>query len=66
MQFLSLSEQLTRILQCLFGSDRSPRRGNVVCACVCVSMRVSGRASLCVSVHDIIHKNIEKELKQHS
>ena len=25
----------------IFGSDRSPRRDNVVCACVCPSVRVS-------------------------
>ena len=36
----------------LFGSDRSPRRGNVVCASV----------RLCV--HDIIQKNIKQASKQ--
>ena len=35
MQFLSWSEQLTRISQCLFGFDRSPRRGNVMCVILC-------------------------------
>ena len=38
----------------IFGSDRSPRRGNVVCP------------SVRVCVRDIIQKNIENELKQHS
>ena len=46
-------KQIPEKIVWIFGSKRSPRRGNVVCACV--------RPCVLLSVRDIIQKNIENE-----
>ena len=45
----------------IFGSDRSPRRGDLVCASVRASVRLCVHASVRPCVRHFHQKNIEKE-----